>query len=127
MESGNSGCLFCRIIAGEIPVHVVYQDDQTYAFADIRPQAPVHLLVLPRKHIPSLAHTAGDDQALLGHMLQVCAEAAKREGVDRWFPRGKSIRVRMGGKLSITCTFTCSAAALCTGLPVRAFLHTVEW
>ena len=85
MDSSNSDCLFCRIIAGEIPAKAVYQDDQTYAFADIHPQAPTHVLVLPRKHIASLAHTAAGDQALLGHLLEVSIAVAKQEGLEEGF------------------------------------------
>jgi histidine triad (HIT) family protein len=78
-------CLFCKIIAGEIPAKAVYQDDLAYVFADIHPQAPTHLLVLPRKHIPSLAHTGADDKALMGHLLEVAVETAKREGLTQGF------------------------------------------
>ncbi len=78
-------CLFCKIVAGEIPAQVVYQDDSTYAFRDIHPQAPTHVLVLPRKHIASLAHAEAGDQALLGHMLQVSARLAIQEGLGEGF------------------------------------------
>lgn len=78
-------CLFCKIIAGDIPSEPVFQDDLVYAFADIRPQAPIHVLVLPRKHIPSLAHTNREDAALLGYLLGVAADIAKREGLTRGF------------------------------------------
>jgi histidine triad (HIT) family protein len=78
-------CLFCKIIAGDIPAKVVYQDDLVYAFADIHPQAPTHLLILPRKHISSLAQTGTGDEALLGHLLQVAAELARKEGLTRGF------------------------------------------
>jgi histidine triad (HIT) family protein len=75
-------CLFCKIIAGEIPSKVIYQDDSTYAFADIRPQAPTHLLILPRKHIASLAHTGSGDESLLGHLLAVATEIARKAGLS---------------------------------------------
>jgi histidine triad (HIT) family protein len=78
-------CLFCKIIAGDIPGDPMFQDDLVYAFADIRPQAPRHLLVLPRKHIPSLAHTNPEDASLLGHLLEVTADIAKREGLTRGY------------------------------------------
>src|SRR5215469_11077331 len=78
-------CLFCRIIAGEIPAKTIYQDDLAFAFADIRPQAPTHFLVLPRKHISSLAQTGADDTALLGHLLKASVEIAKREGLSSGF------------------------------------------
>jgi histidine triad (HIT) family protein len=78
-------CLFCKIIAGEIPAKTVYQDDLAYAFADIHPQAPTHILILPRKHIPSLALVGEEDQALLGHLLDVCARVAKGAGLKDGF------------------------------------------
>ncbi|RRA49994.1 histidine triad nucleotide-binding protein [Acidipila sp. EB88] len=74
-------CLFCRIAAGAVPVPALYQDEQVYAFLDIAPQAPVHFLVIPKLHVQSLAHTAREHTALLGHMLAVAAELAAREGL----------------------------------------------
>lgn len=76
-------CLFCKIAAGEIPAKVVYQDETVFAFTDINPQAPTHILVLPRKHILSLAQTGAGDEALLGHLLAVSAEIAKKQGLER--------------------------------------------
>jgi histidine triad (HIT) family protein len=78
-------CLFCKIVAGEVPAKLVYQDDSTYAFADIHPQAPTHFLILPRKHIASLAHTTTEDTVLLGHLLGVANEIAKKENLARGF------------------------------------------
>lgn len=78
-------CLFCKIAAGEIPARMLYQDEQVFAFADINPQAPVHILVLPRKHVPSLAHAEECDEALLGHLLGVSAALAKKEGLVHGF------------------------------------------
>ena len=57
-------CLFCKIAAGEIPVQKLYEDDDAVVFADIHPQAPVHVLLIPRKHIPSLAHLSPGDERL---------------------------------------------------------------
>jgi histidine triad (HIT) family protein len=62
-------CLFCKIIEGSIPSTPVYQDELCYAFADIHPQAPVHVLVAPREHIVSMADCNEEDRALLGHLL----------------------------------------------------------
>jgi histidine triad (HIT) family protein len=81
----NVDCLFCKIIAGQIPSKPVYQDNRIYAFADIRPQAPTHLLVLPRKHIRSLAHVDGDDESLLGHLLAVSAQIARKAGLENGY------------------------------------------
>ena len=69
-------CLFCRIIEGAVHSKPVYQDEQCYAFQDIHPQAPVHVLVIPRKHIASLAETEKGDEALLGHLLWAATEVA---------------------------------------------------
>jgi histidine triad (HIT) family protein len=74
-------CLFCRIIRGEAPSQVVYQDDLTVVFKDIRPQAPVHLLVCPRKHIPTLNDVQEEDTALLAHMFQIAKDMAMQFGV----------------------------------------------
>lgn len=75
-------CPFCRIVAGEAPAQVVYQDDQVLAFHDIRPQAPLHLLVIPRRHIVSLAEAEDGDDGLLGRLLLAAAAAARAAGAD---------------------------------------------
>ena len=72
-------CLFCRIVRKEIPANVVYEDDDYLAFRDINPQAPVHVLVVPRAHVPSLNET--DDAGLIGGLSLVAARLAKREGI----------------------------------------------
>ena len=61
-------CLFCKIVEGKIPAKKVYEDDQVLAFHDINPHAPVHFLVIPKKHIATLADLTEDDRALVGHM-----------------------------------------------------------
>ena len=76
-------CLFCKIIRKEIPSQLVYEDDQSVVFRDISPQAPTHVLVVPKKHIPGLSSCAEGDTALLGHLQQVArkvAEDGKRSG-----------------------------------------------
>ena len=73
-------CLFCKIVRGEIPADVVYEDDKLMAFRDINPQAPVHLLVIPRKHIGSLADVTSEDTELLGHIQSVIAKLAHEQG-----------------------------------------------
>lgn len=78
-------CLFCKIVEGTIPSTAEYQDDQCYAFADIHPQAPVHVLVIPRKHIASLAEAKAEDSALLGHLLWVAAEIARAKGLSNGY------------------------------------------
>lgn len=69
-------CLFCKIVAGQIPADKVFEDDQVVAFRDIDPQAPIHLLIIPRKHIATLNDITGEDSALLGHIHQVAVKLA---------------------------------------------------
>jgi histidine triad (HIT) family protein len=71
-----SGCLFCRIVAGEIPAARIYEDATSLCFADIHPQAPVHLLVIPKEHIASQATALASHAELLGHLMIVAAEVA---------------------------------------------------
>ena len=72
-------CLFCKIVSGEIPAQKVYEDASCIAFADIHPQAPVHLLVIPRRHIASLAQVGETDKDLLGHLTLVATELAAKQ------------------------------------------------
>lgn len=81
----NMSCLFCRIIEGEIPATKVYEDESCIAFRDINPQAPTHVLVIPRKHIASIKDMTVDDETLLGHVLMVCGEVAKQENLEDGF------------------------------------------
>ena len=75
-------CIFCQIVDGEIPAKVLYQDEKVIAFPDINPLAPVHLLIIPRKHIPSLADLSEDDSSLVGEMVNIANQLAKREGIS---------------------------------------------
>lgn len=74
-------CLFCKIAAGDIPSNKLFEDDQLLAFYDIDPQAPVHFLVIPKKHIDSAAVLTEDDAALLGHIYAVIAQLAAKLGI----------------------------------------------
>lgn len=74
-------CLFCKIIKGEIPSTKVYEDDEILAFRDIEPMAPIHILVIPKKHIGSLAEVELEDEILLGKINGVIAKIAKQEGI----------------------------------------------
>ena len=74
-------CLFCRIVAGEIPSTRVAEDDVAIAFRDIAPRAPTHVLVVPRAHIASAADLTDDDAALSGHLLAMAAGIARSEGI----------------------------------------------
>lgn len=75
--------IFGKIIEGELPADVVYEDDDVLAFRDVNPQAPVHILIIPKqKEIPTLNDAGAEDQALLGHMMLTAAKLAKQEGID---------------------------------------------
>lgn len=74
--------IFAKIIRREIPADIVYEDERVLAFRDIAPQAPVHVLVIPKEPIVSLAHVTSDQAALLGHCAWVCTEVARLEGLD---------------------------------------------
>ncbi len=76
-----SDCLFCKIAAGEIPSAKVYEDEEILAFRDIAPKAPVHILLIPKKHLASLAEAGPDDAALLGKMQLLARQLAEKEGV----------------------------------------------
>jgi histidine triad (HIT) family protein len=78
-------CLFCKIIAGNIPSTAVYEDEQCYAFTDLHPQAPVHVLVVPREHINSLDETDPSDCALLGHLLWAAEEIANAKNLTNGY------------------------------------------
>jgi histidine triad (HIT) family protein len=73
--------IFSKIIAKEIPSQIVYQDDRVTAFKDINPQAPVHILIVPNKEIPTVNDVSTEDEALLGHMLVVAKQVAQEQGV----------------------------------------------
>lgn len=76
----TSQCLFCRIAAGDIPSSQVYSDDEVYAFKDINPAAPQHVLVIPRKHLSSLNDAGAEDQALMGKLLLSAGNIARELG-----------------------------------------------
>jgi histidine triad (HIT) family protein len=73
-------CLFCKIVSGAVPAALVYEDDSVVAFKDINPQAPLHVLIVPRRHIASLNDLTRDDDALLGSMVRVAASLAMEHG-----------------------------------------------
>lgn len=74
-------CLFCRIVSKELSSKIVHEDDQTVAFEDINPQAPTHILIVPRKHIATLSDAAPEEAALLGHLQLVAAQVARERGI----------------------------------------------
>lgn len=73
--------IFSKIVQGEIPADIVYQDDQVTAFKDIRPQAPVHILIIPNKEIPTVNDLTADDEQMVGHLFIVAAKIAQAQGV----------------------------------------------
>ena len=75
-------CIFCRIANGEIKANIVYQDEKAVAFPDINPKAPVHLLIIPRKHIESVADLAEDEEKLMGHLVLVANKLAQEQGIS---------------------------------------------
>jgi len=79
MMSQSDDCLFCKIIAGQIPSEKVYEDDTTYAFKDINPKAKVHVLIVPKQHFANVAELAREDSAQLGHIVEVAQQIADRE------------------------------------------------
>lgn len=74
-------CIFCKIIKGEIPSAKVYEDDEILAFKDIQPAAPIHILVIPKKHIPSLVQLEKEDEILIGKIYTTINKIAKEQGV----------------------------------------------
>ena len=79
-----SDCLFCKIIAGDIPSNKVYEDDLCYAFYDIDPQAPTHFLVIPKTHITSVAAVNQENSAVVAHIFEVIAKVTKELGVESY-------------------------------------------
>jgi histidine triad (HIT) family protein len=78
-------CLFCKIIEGQIPSTAIYQDELSYAFADINPKAPVHVLIVSREHLKSLDEADPSKRALLGHLLWVAAEIARKKELGKGY------------------------------------------
>jgi histidine triad (HIT) family protein len=86
MYTGHAmDCVFCKIAAGEIPSTAVYQDELAYAFGDISPKAPVHVLIIPREHIGSLAEAGADKRALLGHLMGVAGKIARQKNLAKGY------------------------------------------
>lgn len=85
-------CIFCQIVSGKIPSDTVYQDEEIIAFRDIKPQAPLHLIIIPRRHIPSLDQLTEDELPVITHMVAIANQLAKGEGV-----------AQSGYRLAINC------------------------
>jgi histidine triad (HIT) family protein len=86
-------CIFCRIVAGEVPSDIVYQDADFLAFRDISPQAPTHVLIIPKTHIASLAKLTGEQQELAGRLIILAKNLAEKEGIAK---RGYRLVINSG-------------------------------
>ncbi len=86
-------CIFCRIIAGEVPSDIVYQDEDFLAFRDISPQAPTHVLIIPKTHIASLAQLTEEQQELAGRLIIIARKLAEKEGIAK---RGYRLVINCG-------------------------------
>ena len=80
-----SNCLFCKIIAGEIPSAKVYEDETVYAFRDIAPQAPTHILVVPKAHLDSCNAVTEENSAVVAHIFEIIPRIAKEEGLENGY------------------------------------------
>ena len=86
-NDNDPNCLFCKIAAKKIPSRVVYEDDEFFAFHDINPWAPIHFLVIPKRHIVSLAHLTDADAGLMGRLMALIPKLAQQEGCNP-YPEG---------------------------------------
>ncbi len=86
-------CIFCRIVAGEVPSDIVYQDEDFLAFRDISPQAPTHVLIIPKTHITSLAQLTEEQQELAGRLIIIARKLAEKEGIAK---RGYRLVINCG-------------------------------
>ena len=80
-----SNCLFCKIVAGDIPSTKVYEDETVLAFRDIAPQAPTHVLVIPKAHIASVAEVTAENSGVVAHIFEVIPQIARSEGLENGF------------------------------------------
>jgi len=78
-------CIFCQIVDGSIPSKAIYQDDLCEPFADLKPQSPVHILIVPREHIQSIAHAQKEHRQLLGHLQWAASEIARTKGLTEGY------------------------------------------
>jgi histidine triad (HIT) family protein len=78
-------CLFCKILAGQVPAKKVYEDDKAFAFEDIRPQAPTHVLIIPKKHIVDIKEAGAADSELIGYCNIVAAKIARERGLEHGY------------------------------------------
>jgi histidine triad (HIT) family protein len=79
----DNQCIFCKIVSGDLPTELIYSDDLVVGFRDINPQAPVHVLIIPRKHIPAVCSMSEEDSKVLGHLHLVAKQLAEQLGIAR--------------------------------------------
>ena len=91
-----SDCLFCRILSGEIPSKKVYEDERAYAFEDINPQAPTHILIIPKKHVVGLKEAGPEDAELLGYCQLVAARIARERKIEEGYRTVFNVGPRAG-------------------------------
>ncbi len=91
-----TGCLFCNIVEGKVPSNKIFEDDRTYAFEDINPQAPTHVLVIPKKHISGLQSAELSDAELIGHCYLVAARIAHERKIEDTFRAVCNVGPRAG-------------------------------
>lgn len=89
-------CIFCKIAKGDIPSRKVYEDDEIYAFHDIQPWAPVHFLIIPKAHIPSMAHLQGQHAALMGKIMTLVPQLALEQGCNPYPQGGFRVMINTG-------------------------------
>lgn len=97
-EHTFDNCIFCKIIAGKIPSRKVFEDDDVFAFHDINPWAPVHFLLIPKLHIPSMAHLGPEYEALIGKMMVLAPKLALQEGCKPYPDGGYRIVTNTGAE-----------------------------
>jgi histidine triad (HIT) family protein len=98
MSTSDPSCLFCKIVEGKIPSRKVYEDDEILAFHDIHPWAPVHFLMIPKAHVPSLAHAGEELAPLLGRMMALAPRLALQEGCRPYPEGGHRVVVNTGAE-----------------------------
>lgn len=94
----DANCIFCKIIAKQIPSKAVYEDEQVYAFHDINPWAPVHFLLIPKAHIPSMAQIGPEHAALMGHMMALVPKLAMEQGCNPYPDGGYRLVTNTGAE-----------------------------
>ena len=93
MSETITDCLFCRILAGDIPADIIYESDTAIAFRDINPQAPTHVLIIPRKHVATINDIDPDDQEIVGSLYSAARDIAAAEGIASLLPESGPLQL----------------------------------